>query len=264
MTKDRLSINDKNLKKHFEENGYVIVKDYFSSSFCKTFLKKINKYANDGFAPIMNPDRKEFLVSQITNKIDRLNGLGAKADLINSLDEDCNYFRKVMTQPKILNCLKKLKNNRRISALMSQMIFKKAKTKYSLQSWEPHQDNSYPLNKNGDYITINIFMNKSDEENGTMYVWDKSHKHGIFNFKRKISYREKDGKPGNISKSKIKFPIKTLKFKKGDMLVLHGNLVHGSFPNKSKVNSRPLYSASYIPTKEKFVAGKNAQRKLLN
>ena len=41
------------------------------------------------------------------------------------------------------------------------MIFKKAKSKYSKQSWQPHQDNSYPKNKNGHYITTNVFLNKS-------------------------------------------------------------------------------------------------------
>ena len=46
--------------------------------------------------------------------------------------------------------------------------------------------------------------------------------------------KEKDSKPGNISKSKTNFNIKVLNFKKGDLLILHGNLVHGSYPNKSK------------------------------
>ena len=41
---------------------------------------------------------------------------------------------------------------------MSQMIFKQVNSKFSKQSWEPHQDNSYILNKKGEYITINIFM----------------------------------------------------------------------------------------------------------
>ena len=146
---------------------------------------------------------------------------------------------------------------------MSQMIFKKANTKYSLQSWEPHQDNSYPKNKNGEYITINIFMNNSTKKNGTLYIWEKSHMHGIFDYKSKISYREKDHKPGNIAKSKEKFNIKILNFQKGDLLILHGNLVHGSFPNRSN-KSRPLYSASYLPSGEKFISGASAQRKIID
>ncbi len=212
----------------------------------------------------MNPDRLEYLISQLTKKIDSLKDLGAKVNLINSLQKDCKYFRSVMLNPKILKLLSKIKNKRKISALMSQMIFKQVNSKFSKQSWEPHQDNSYILNKKGEYITINIFMNKSNMENGTMYVWEKSHKYGIFNYKNKVSYREKDNRPGNVSKTKKRFNVKNLDFQSGDMLILHGNLVHGSYANKSKKHSRPLYSVSYIPKGEKFVSGFNAQRKVLN
>lgn len=143
------------------------------------------------------------------------------------------------------------------------MIFKEKKTKYSLQSWMPHQDNSYPKNKNGEYITINIFMENSDMTNGTLYIYEKSHKNGIYDYDRRISYREKDSKPGNTVKM-LNFKKKNLIFKKGDLLILHGNLVHGSHPNKSKTRSRPLYSVSYMPKGERFIPGLNAQRKIVN
>ena len=145
---------------------------------------------------------------------------------------------------------------------MSQMLFKEKKTKYSKQSWLPHQDNSYPKNKNGNYITINIFLNKASKQNGSLFIYEKSHTFGIFKYVRKISYREKDEKPGNFIDTK-KFKKIDLNFNVGDMLILHGNLVHGSYPNHSN-NSRPLYSVSYITKNEKFISGLNAQRKVLN
>ena len=136
----------KNLKKYFEDNGYIIIKSFFQKKSVK-FLKIITKYANKDFAPIMNPDRLEYLISQLTKKIDSLKDLGAKVNLINSLQKDCKYFRSVMLNPKILKLLSKIKNKKKISALMSQMIFKQVNSKFSKQSWEPHQDNSYILNK---------------------------------------------------------------------------------------------------------------------
>ena len=72
-------------------------------------MKIITKYANKDFAPIMNPDRLEYLISQLTKKIDSLKDLGAKANLINSLQKDCEYFRSVMLNPKILKLLSKIK-----------------------------------------------------------------------------------------------------------------------------------------------------------
>ena len=208
----------------------------------------------------MNPDRPNFLIPQITDKINSIQYLGDKANLLNELREDCKFFREVMLDSKILNILKKIKG-KKVDALMSQMIFKEKKTKFSLQSWQPHQDNSYPKNKNGHYITINIFLKNSNMKNGTMYIYEKSHTQGILQFEKKISYREKDSKPGNTVID-LPFKKKNLIFKKGDLLILHGNLVHGSYPNKSNL-SRPLYSVSYISSGEKFVPGLNAQRKIM-
>ena len=74
---------------------------------------------------------------------------------------------------------------------MSQMIFKEKKTKYAKQSWLPHQDNSYPKNKNGHYITINIFLDRSTKKNGTLYIFEQSHKYGIFKYKKKLVTEKK-------------------------------------------------------------------------
>ena len=257
-----LHIKDKNIKSFFNENGYVVIKNFFSKKKCRDFLKIISKYSSKEYPPIMNPDRQDFLISQSYKKIEKFKKLKDKVNFIRNLQNDAEYFKSIITSKKILNLLKKIKK-KKINALMSQMIFKKANTNYSLQSWEPHQDNSYPKNKNGEYITINIFMNNSTKKNGTLFIWEKSHIYGIFDYKRKISYREKDNKPGNVSKSNKKFLKKILEFKIGDLLILHGNLVHGSFPNKSN-KSRQLYSASYLPVGEKFISGANAQRKIIN
>ena len=253
----------KNIKNFFDDNGYVVIKKFFSPKQCDQFLKKITPLANKEYAPIMNPDREDFLITQVLDKVNSLTTLGEKTDFLNSLKGYNKFFRKIMLEKKTLNILKFLKG-KKVCALMSQMIFKKANTKYAKQSWQPHQDNSYPKNKGGHYTTINIFMNKSSKQNGTLYVWEKSHKHGLFKFKSKVSYREKDNKPGNTCQTNKKFKVNYLEFSKGDMLVMHGNLVHGSQSNKSN-QSRPLYSISYIPVNEIFIPGRNAKRmRILN
>jgi len=254
-------INYKKIKSEFENKGYIILKKFYSHKNCGLFLKRIKQYSDKDFSPIMNPDREEFLTSQTANKILNLKNLHQKTNYINQMKKDCIFFRSLMLNKKILNILTKIKG-KKISALMSQMIFKEKKTKYSKQSWLPHQDNSYPKNKNGNYITINIFFNKSSKKNGTLYIYEKSHKFGLFKYKKKISYREKDSKPGNFISTK-KFKKTDLKFNKGDMLILHGNLIHGSYSNHSNI-SRPLYSVSYIVKGEKFISGLNAQRKVIN
>ena len=84
----------------------------------------------------------------------------------------------------------------------------------------------------------------------------------FLDYQKRVSYREKNFKPGNIVYND-NFKKIDLNFNKGDILILHGNLVHGSYPNKSNY-SRPLYSISYIVKGEKFISGLNAQRKELN
>ena len=69
----------------------------------------------------------------------------------------------------------------------------------------------------------------------------KSHNYGIFKFKfKKKVIAKKMGSLEMLLKTKKQFKVKTLNFSKGDLLILHGNCVHGSFPNNSKI-SRPIF-----------------------
>ena len=91
-----------------------------------------------------------------------------------------------------------------------------------------HQDNSYIKNENGNYVTNNFFLNDANKENGTLYVYSKSHLHGIFEAEDRVSYREAKGdNPGRTISNEIldKFEKIELNFKKGSMLVLHGNCI---------------------------------------
>ena len=50
-----------------------------------------------------------------------------------------------------------------------------------------------------------IFLSDADKTNGGLYVYSGSHKFGLFDADKKISYRESDGSPGNkISDSFLK------------------------------------------------------------
>lgn len=184
-----------------------------------------------------------------------------KNKTITQIHKDSKFLREVILNNKIINILSKIKG-KKVNGLMSQALFKKAKTKSARQSWLPHQDNSYIKNKDGHYITLNLFFKSASKSNGSLYIYEKSHKYGIFKFDRQISYRAKNNRPGNFIRNIKNFKKKDLSFKAGDILVLHGNLIHGSYENKS-TRSRPLYSMCYIPKGEYFSTGFNAQRKIL-
>ena len=183
-------INYKKIRKDFEEDGYTIIRNFYSKKKCDVFLKKVKKYADNDFAPIMNPDREEFLITQTINRILNFKYLGEKANFLNNIKKECVFFRSLMLNKKILNILNKIKN-KKVSALMSQMIFKEKKTKYAKQSWLPHQDNSYPKNKNGHYITINIFLDRSTKKM-ELYIFLRNHINMEFlNTKKKLVTEKK-------------------------------------------------------------------------
>jgi len=111
------------------------------------------------------------------------------------------------------------------------------------------------------YITVNIPLNYMSEKNGGIKLYPGSHKLGSLDAESKISYREKDGKPGNkINKELPMKPIK-MNLEKGDVLFMHGWCVHESSDNNSN-DSRPLLSFGYMPLGEKFDPGFNSKRKI--
>ncbi|HIA64500.1 TPA: hypothetical protein EYN98_00190 [Candidatus Poribacteria bacterium] len=83
--------------------------------------------------------------------------------------------------------------NREIVGLSTQYLFKEAGSPYAKQAWHPHQDNFCPKNEHGLYMTSNIFLEDSDRENGTVYIYEGSHQAGLLPAEPRVSYREKMG-----------------------------------------------------------------------
>lgn len=219
------------LAQFYRDNGYLVVEGLFSAEECDLMFREFEKHADADYSAIANLDRQ---VPEIRN---------------------------IMRKRRVVELLEYLQERGEIVGLMSQMLFKKTGTQYASQSWNPHQDNSYPQAAAGVYITVNIFLQDADLENGCMYIYPGSHIEGLLPFKPTISIHEPKGtNPGNTVDVPDCYKKADLIIKKGDMLVLHGNLIHGSYPNVSKTRSRPLFSISYISKGETFIPGRNANR----
>jgi len=147
-----------------------------------------------------------------------------------------------------------------VVGLMSQMLFKEAGTRYADQAWRPHQDNSYPQSPNAKYITTNMFLQPVDVENGTLYIYPGTHREPILPYEPNISYREQDGRPGNEVRIPEGYEKVDIVAEAGDVLVMNGNVIHGSYANRHRTRSRPLLSCSYISEGEPFVPGNTAKR----
>lgn len=275
----------------YKEMGYVVVPEVFSHEECDVILNKIRPYANRDFAALMNPDRPEYLLAQYTeckfgiqpsdespkigpivdniqsilqypDQVQQAEALGLTRELLYKVYETSTFLRKVMLDTRQRDIIETLQG-REVVALMSQVLFKEAGTRFAkVQGWKPHQDNSYPKNLNGQYITTNLFLVDADRENGTLYMYPGSHKLGLLPADETQSFREaKDRAPGNRTHMPKVWESAhyDVNFKKGDLLVLNGNTIHGSYPNLSN-RSRPLYSQSLISKGEQFVPGPNARR----
>lgn len=245
----------------FKKNGYVLFKNFYSKNFCKEFLKDLELIAPLEFNTIINLHREDFLISQSFNRLSKIKYIKDRILYLNNLKKISKKIEKVIKHKKILNKLEFL-YDKKVNPIQSQMIYKKKNSKFSNIAHQPHQDNSYAKNKNGRFFTVHLILKDINKKNGTIYVYPETHKLGDISNDTDLNYAAGSMKPGNkvnLSKSFKKVDIIA---KSGDLLVLHGWVVHGSYPNNSKISDRPIFCGMYIPEGEKFIKGRNADRKI--
>ena len=215
----------------YQKYGYLVAQGMFSAAECEKLNMRAEDHANRDFAATQNLHR---------------------------LDP---AFLQFLRFSRLVSFLETLRPQT-LMGLGLQMLYKKAGSPYAAQAWSPHQDNSYIQNPNNLYITINLFLSDADPENGGIYVYPGSHVAGLLSFERRTSFREKPGAaPGNlITEIPTEYDRLDLSVKQGDLLIMNGCLVHGSYPNISAKRSRPLLSGTYLPVGEYFLPGRTAKR----
>ena len=122
-----------------------------------------------------------------------------------------------------------------------------------------HQDLKYWEFDNSNCLTVSLALTNSNIENGCLTVVPKSHKK---NFYHKMS---PDGQENNMlvysqtieTKGMRKTP---LILNPGEFSIHHGDLVHGSFPNKTR-KPRVLFSIRYCTSDNKSKIYKTASYK---
>ncbi len=252
-----MNIKPFNLKQEYidkyNNDGYVVIPEVFSHEEADLFNGYIRRHANKDFAAIVNPDRYD----ELENQDERPKSNITKEEI----RETSTFALNILKNPKVSHILKTLQNEN-VVGLSSQFIFKEAYSSYCSQAWRPHQDNYYPQNKNGKYITMNWFLRDADVENGTIYCYPGTHKLGLLPAQDNVSFREKAGtNPGSECKIPKEFIDKKtdIIIPKSSVVFLNGNCIHGSYSNNSD-RSRPWFSCCYISKGEDFIVGKNAKR----
>lgn len=214
-------------------NGYLNLEKLLPEDECERVQTICEEVADEKYSAILNLDRTEIEIRELLKR----------RDFVSRLEQ--------LQETEIVG-------------LMTQILFKKPGTPYATQAWNPHQDNAYPRAEYGAYITLNVFLEDADPENGGMFIYPSSHKEGLLPFLERKSYREDIGEsPGHVVTPPDQYERVNLYFNKGDALVLHGCVIHGSLPNKSVDRSRLLCQLVYIKQGIDFISGKNANRKVI-
>ncbi len=236
----------------YRESGFTVVENIFSSDECEAIVKVYEKYAKDDFRGIMNLDRGYVEYGEEYRGV---------------FFEESELVKNALRHSQIVVILDALQGAETV-LLQSMLLFKRAGTPYAKQAWNPHQDNAYPQADYGMYITGNICFSDQDPENGGMYIYPGSHREPILPNIKVKSFNESPGtNPGHCVEVPEQYKDKKtdLIMKRGSVLFLHGNVIHGSYPNNSLTRSRPMllipYGTKGISEGKNFISGNVAQRK---
>lgn len=222
----------------YRKNGYLIIEDVVSLEDCDKANSIFERFAE--------------LVEDTEYK-GRMN-----------FDRESTHIHALFTHLKIVAILRLLRGKPKggVIGLQTMFLYKKAGSHYATQAWNPHQDNSYTKLPFGTYLTANLPFTNQDPENGGMYIYPGSHKGGLFECEKLPSFREKpEDNPGNrVKYIPKKYSKVDLYLKKGSVLILHGDVIHGSYPNLTKNRDRPMLLMVYADKGVPFPRGGNANR----
>lgn len=134
-----------------------------------------------------------------------------------------------------------------------------------------HQDNYAARSTPGSYINIALAIDSATPENGSLMIVPKSHKLGDLPCNPKANFsRDSDGRLynsspiGNDCELPADLPIVHLSYNSGDVLVVHGLLVHKALKNSHPTLWRRTLYNVYVKEFEPFWPGWTAQRRLLD
>lgn len=216
----------------FIENGYQILHNVFSETYCDEIIDLAHKInPKEDFIPIMN-------IHEYSSKV-----------------------LELMSNKKIINFIEKIFNGK-ANGLQTEYFFMPPGTK----GFSPHQDNTYVNAEQNSFISAWVALTNVSSFNGGLKIWPKTHKEKQLKLinNEEIEYKNQDP---NARKMKTVIPDKyemiSPKISKGSIIMIDGWLVHASNDNNSP-SERNALLCTYIKDGADFRAGNYAKRKSFN
>lgn len=231
--------------KFYDVNGYLVVDDLFTPEECGQAYTMYQRYAMPDFRGIMNLYRGVIEYDDEKKVV---------------TPEDVALEIALIRHPSIVVALEELQGAE-VVCLQTMFLFKKSGSPYAGQAWNPHQDNAYAQAAWGRYLTGNIALSDQDPSNGCMYIFPGSHYEPLLPAEKMNSFHEEPGKnPGHRVEVPHSYAKVELHLRQGSVLFLHGNVIHGSYPNRSSHQDRPMLLIPYITKGALFIPGQRAKR----
>ncbi len=227
----------KSLRNYYLENGYVIFKSLISNEKIEKILKELKKFKDSNK---IYYSQSEHNWRKIKNDLDN-NGL-LECSFENFTDLPwakglSKAGREILQSKDILLALRTLSNYQEFCMWQNMFFDKSTGTVDHIDTWYLDSD---PM---GHLFGAWVALEDIDGKGGVFHVYPKSHL-SINKSWKNISHDE------FVNWSKIeaqKFHKKPLFLNKGDLLLWHPSLIHGSSLQEDKGFSRKSLTAHYYP-----------------
>ncbi|NOU98174.1 phytanoyl-CoA dioxygenase family protein [Paenibacillus sp. LMG 31456] len=213
-------------KQKFETEGYLIVSGLFSDEQVEEIIVTFDQISEQTIPGHFEPDR-----SQDTKDVLKRYPRVMQPHRFNET------ALKYMLHEPVLQVLKDLFEENPLAA--QTMFYYKPP---GSRGQALHQDNFYLKVEPGNCIAAWMAVDSADEENGGLLVVPRTNEH-------EIVCPELADDTESFTKHLVKVPqgntIVPAVMKKGDVLFFNGNLIHGSYRNKSKDRFRRAFICHY-------------------
>ncbi len=211
----------RNYKKNFEKNGFIIIRNFFSKKTMDSINEKLDSFIKKESSKIRNKDKlTNFVDKKVLNSFHKMDSL--------------SYVKDIKKNKELIGIIENLFSEKIVD--MGSELFAKPSRKGLASPY--HQDNFYFCLNNAKAVTVWIALEKANKSNGGVEYFVGSHKGKLLSHVPSFS-------PGSSQKVKNLDNLKKYKKKipnlgKGDCMIHHSMIVHGSGINKSSKSRKGL------------------------
>ncbi len=188
----------------YNENGFFTIKNFFTKQQMDLVKKDLMNIADEKYSDMIHPHKKSDEVKKLI--------FDKKLNKIVHEIFDCDFV-----------------------PVQSQLRYKKP----GAEGFPLHQDDFWTDAGFGNTLNVLVHIDDTDEKNGCIYTYPKSHKPPFFSNKVNLEATS------------------------GDITLLHNFILHGSDRNMSD-NFRTNLLLMYVKKGIKFRTGKSAKRKIIS